>query len=225
MTEGSSRDASKTTIVVADDHKLVRQGLRALLDAELGFRVVGEAGDGLEVVRLVERLQPDVLVLDVMMPGLNGLAVIPEVRKRSARTRVVMLSMHRDESYVLEALKNGAAGYVLKDASAEELARAVREAAEKRFYLSPPLLKAAIEAYMQTAGSLAPEPHDALSTREREVLQLAVEGHTSAEIGTRLFISPRTVESHRASMMQKLGLRNQTELIRYALKRGLLPSE
>lgn len=133
--------------------------------------------------------------------------------------------MHRDESYVVEALKSGAAAYVLKDASSEELVTAVHEAAANRRYLSPPLSDSAVEAYVQRAGVTTDDSYQSLSEREREVLQLAAEGHTNAAIGKRLFISPRTVEIHRANMMAKLGLRNHTELIRYALKRGILPED
>lgn len=227
MTHQSSKtdETKQITIIVADDHKVVRQGLRAILEAEPNFHVVGEAGNGLEVMRLVERLGPNVLVLDLMMPSLNGLEVARQVRKSSPNTQVVMLSMHRDESYVLEALKNGAAGYVLKDAGAEELIKAIREAAANRRYLSPPLSDSAVQAYAQRAGAAAMDAYDSLSSREREVVQLAAEGHTNAEIGKRLFISPRTVEIHRANMMQKLDLRNQTELIRYALKRGIIAKD
>ncbi len=217
--------SKETTIVLADDHKVVRQGLRAVLEANPHFRVIGEAGNGLETTRLVERLRPDVLVLDLMMPGLSGLEVTRQVKKRSTKTRVVILSMHRDESYVLEALKSGAAGYVLKDSSAEELVKAVHEAAANRRYLSPPLSDSAIEAYVQRAETTTIDPYGSLSNREREVLQLAAEGHTNSGIGKRLFISPRTVEIHRANMMKKLSLCNQTDLIRYALKRGILSND
>ena len=217
--------SKKTTIVLADDHKVVRQGLRAVLEANSSFRVIGEAGEGLETTRLAERLRPDVLVLDLMMPGLSGLEVTRQVKKRSPKTHVVVLSMHRDESYVLEALKNGAAAYVLKDSSVEELVKAVIEAVAGRRYLSPPLSQSAIDAYVQRASTSTRDRYDSLSSREREVLQLAAEGHTNAEIGKRLFISPRTVEIHRANMMQKLALRNQTDLIRYALKQGILSND
>ena len=215
----------ETAIVLADDHKVVRQGLRAALECEPGFRVVGEAGNGLDAARLVEQLRPNVLVLDLMMPGLNGLEVIRQVRRRSRQTQVVILSMHRDESYVLEALRNGALGFVLKDSSVEELVEAIREAAVNRRYLSPPLSDSAVDAYLQQAGATTTDPYNSLSSREREVLQLAAEGHTNAAIGKRLFISPRTVEIHRANMMAKLDLRSHTDLIRYALKRGILSKD
>jgi len=212
-----------TTIVLADDHNVVRQGLRALLEGEPDLSIVGEASNGLEAVELAERLRPNVLVVDVMMPGLNGLEVTREVTQRSPQTRVIVLSMHANEAYVLEALKNGAVGYVLKDSCADELVRAVRQASTYRYYLSSPLSERAIAAYVQRAQKTSMEPYDTLTTREREVLQLAAEGHTSAEIAGRLFISARTVETHRANLMHKLGLTNQTDLVRYALRRGILP--
>ena len=215
----------ETTLVLADDHKVVRQGLRAVLEAEPAFRVIGEASNGLETSRLVERLRPDVLVLDLMMPGLNGLEVTRQIRKHSPGTRIVILSMHKDESYVLKALKNGAAAYVLKDATSEELVRAIREAAAGRRYLSPPLSDSAIAAYVERANATAMDSYQSLSSRERQVLQLAAEGHTNTAMAKRLFISPRTVEMHRANMMKKLELRNQTDLIRYALRRRLLPND
>jgi two-component system response regulator NreC len=216
---------SMTTIVLADDHHVVRQGLRSLLEAEPDFSVIGETGDGLEVTQLVERLRPHVLVLDLMMPGLNGLEVTRQVSQRSPQTRVVILSMHANEAYVLEALRAGAAAYILKESTADELVRAVREAVAGRRYLSPPLSERAIETYMQKAESAALDSYETLTAREREVLHLVAEGHTNAEIADRLFISRRTVETHRANLMRKLGLRSQTDLISYALRRGLLPME
>lgn len=216
---------SRTTIVLADDHHVVRQGLRALLKAEPDFAIAGEASDGLEAVRLVERLQPDVLVLDVMIPSLNGLEVTRQVTKRSPKTRVVILSMHANEAYVLEALRNGATGYVLKDATAADLVQAVREVAAGRRYLSPPLSEQAIEAYVHKAKEAPLDRYDTLTTREREVLQLAAEGLTSAEIAARLFISPRTVEVHRANLMRKLGCHTKADLIRFALRRGIIPTQ
>lgn len=211
-----------TTIVLADDHNVVRQGLRALLEGEPDLSIVGEASNGLEAVELAERLRPNVLVVDVMMPGLNGLEVTREVTQRSPQTRVIVLSMHANEAYVLAALKNGAVGYVLKDACADELVQAVRQARTDRYYLSSPLSERAIASYVQRAKKASLDPYDTLTTREREVLQLAAEGHTSAEIASRLFISARTVETHRANLMHKLGLTNQIDLVRYALRRGIL---
>jgi two-component system response regulator NreC len=214
-----------TTIVLADDHHVVRQGLRALLEAEQDFSVVGEAGDGLEALQLVDQLKPNVLVLDLMMPGLNGLEVMRQLGKHSSHTRVVILSMYANEAYVLEALGHGASAYVLKDSSSADLLLAVREVAAGRRYLSPPLSDRAIEAYQEKAKAATLDNYETLTTREREVLQLAAEGHTSSEIAARLGISPRTAETHRTHLIHKLGLRTQADLIRYALRRGIIPME
>ncbi len=211
-----------TTIMLADDHKIVRQGLRALLEAEADFCLVGEAGDGLEAVQLAERLRPDVLVLDLMMPGLTGMEVTLQVGKRSPQTRVIILSMHANEAYVLEALRNGAAGYVLKESSADELVQAVREVVAGRRFLSSPLSERAIDAYVTKSREATLDRYETLTGREREVLHLAAEGHTNAEIANRLSISSRTAETHRANMMRKLDLHSQTDLIRYALRRGII---
>jgi len=210
-------------IILADDHHIVRQGLRSLLESEQHFRLVGEAGDGLDAVRLANKLKPDVLITDLMMPGLNGLEVTRQVTKSLPQTKVIILSMYTDDAYVLESLKNGASGYVLKGSQASDLIHAVREVASGRRYLSPPLSERALELYASRVESVPDDPFDLLTTREREVLQLVAEGRTSAEIAGQLFISPRTAEGHRANLMRKLGLQNHAELVRYALKRGILP--
>ena len=214
-----------TTIVLADDHHVVRQGLRALLEAEPDFNVIGEAGDGLEALQMVELLKPNVLVLDLMMPGLNGLEVTRQTIKHTSRTRVVILSMYTNEAYVLEALGNGASAYVVKDSSSADLVLAVREVALGRRYLSPPLSDRAIEVYQEKARAATLDKYETLTTREREVLQLTAEGHTSAEIAGRLGISSRTAETHRSNLMHKLDLHTQADLIRYALRRGIIPME
>jgi two-component system, NarL family, response regulator NreC len=213
------------TILLADDHHVMRQGLRMLLEAQEDFRVVAEVGDGLEAVKLAELLKPHVLIVDLMMPGINGLEVARQVSHRSPATRIIVLSMYGNEPYVLEALRNGAVGYVLKDANAAELLRAVHEVVAGRRYLSPPLSEHAIEAYLQKAQDAVLDLYETLTTREREVLQLAAEGRTNADIAAVLYVSPRTVETHRAHLMHKLGLRTQADLIRYALKRGILPMD
>jgi DNA-binding NarL/FixJ family response regulator len=212
----------RTTILLADDHRIVRQGLRALLASEADFEVVGEADDGREALELVKRLNPDVLVLDLMMPGLNGLEVARQLPRQSPAVRVVVLSMHDDEGFVLEALANGVSGYVLKDSNSSDLVHAVREVAAGRRYLSPPLSDRAIEAYQQRAKVGALDKHETLTTREREVLQLSAEGHTNSEIAARLGISTRTAETHRSRLMHKLGLHTQSDLIRYAIRRGII---
>ena len=214
---------SATTIVLAEDHQVVRQGLHALLEAEPDFTVVGEATDGLQAIEVVERVRPDVLVLDVMMPGLGGLEATRRVRQRVPQTRVVILSMHASEAYVLEALRGGASAYVLKEASAAELVQAIRVAAAGRRYLSPPLSERAIQAYVERSRDGDLDLYATLTAREREVLHLAAGGHSNPEIALRLAISPRTVETHRAHLMQKLGLEGQTDLVRYAVRRGILP--
>jgi DNA-binding NarL/FixJ family response regulator len=211
------------TLVLADDHQIVRQGLKALLESEKDLQLIGEAADGQEAVRLVEKLQPDVLILDLMMRGLNGLEVIRQLTRRVRRTCIVVLSMHRDEAYVLEAMRSGAMAYVLKEASMDDLIRAIRAVVVGKRYFSPPLTEAALEAYARKAEGAAPDPIERLTAREREVLMMTVEGHSGIEISERLFISPRTVESHRANLMRKLGVRNQRELVRYAMERGVVP--
>jgi two-component system response regulator NreC len=212
-------------IVLADDHHVVREGLRALLETEPDFSIVGEAADGLAAVDLVERLKPDVLVADLMMPSLSGLEVARQVALRSPTTRVVILSMYANEPYVLEALRNGAAGYVLKDSTGADLVQAVRQVLTGDRYLSPPLSARAIEAYVQKAEAGSLDIYEMLTTREREILHLAAQGCSNAEVATRMSISPRTAETHRANMMRKLGLRTQIDLVRYALRRGILPPE
>ena len=211
-----------TTIVLADDHRIVRQGLHALLAAEADFKVVGEAGDGREALEQVKSLAPDVLVLDLMMPGLNGLEVARQLHKHTPKVGVVVLSMHDDEGFVLEALANGVSAYVLKDSNSSDLIQAVREVAAGRRYLSPPLSDRVIETYLQMAKVGTMDKHETLTTREREVLQLSAEGHTNSEIAARLGISTRTAETHRSHVMHKLGLHTQADLIRYALRRGII---
>ena len=210
-------------VVLADDHQVVRKGLRALLESERGITVLGEAGDGIEAVQVVEATKPDVLVVDITMPGLDGLNVARKVRKQVPQTQVVMLSMHAHEAYVLEALRNGALGYVLKDADVADLLLAIRRAAAGKRYLSHPLAERAIEAYARDAKGISTDPYQSLSVREQEVMQLTAEGFTAAQIAERLSISRRTVEAHRANLMRKLGLSRIADVMRYALERGLIP--
>jgi len=214
------------TIVLADDHHVVRQGLKTLLEVEPDFVVIGEAANGLEVADLVDDLKPDVLVVDLIMPGLNGLDIIRQVARRSPQTRTIVLSMHANEAYVSAALRNGASGYVLKGSSAADLVQAVREVAAGQRYLSLPLSAAGVEAYEQKARSSHFDRCQVrLTGREIEILQRVVRGQTSSEIAAELSISPRTVETHRRNLMRKLELRTQSELIRYALRHGLASLE
>jgi DNA-binding NarL/FixJ family response regulator len=211
-------------VVLAEDHEMVRQGVCALLRAEADLQVVGEAGDGLAALEMVERLKPDVLVADLTMPGLGGLELTHQAVRRSPRTRVVILTMHSAESFVLEALEQGASAYVLKDAGIAELIRAIREVLSGRRYLSPPLSDKAVAAYVPTADTVKArnDPYERLTLRERQVLHLAAEGLRNTAIAERLGISVRTAETHRARVLGKLGLRNQTELVRWALRRGVV---
>lgn len=214
----------RTSIVLADDHHVVRQGLRALLEAAPDLAVVGEAADGAAAVEMTVRLVPDVLILDLVMPG-NGLEVLRQVMQQAPRTRVIVLSMHSSEAYVVEALKAGASAYVVKDATASDLARAVREVTAGRRYLSPPLSERAIDAYASRALAATAEPHEALTARETEVLRLAARGLSLQQIALELSISPRTAETHRANFMRKLGLHSQTDVVRYAIRHGILAAD
>lgn len=215
-----------TTIVLADDHQIVRLGIRSLLEAEQDFRVIGEASDGIDANKQVEQLRPDVLIVDLMMPGMNGLEVTRLVTQHQPHTHVIILSMHANESYVLEALRNGAAAYILKESSAHDIVHAVREVINGRRYLSPPLSERAIEIYVrQSQEESVLDPYEKLTSREREVLYLAAQGSHATDIAERLSISPRTAEAHRANLMRKLDLHTRTDLIRYALRRGIIPLE
>ena len=211
-----------TTIVLAEDHHLVRQGFKLVLTAEADFKLVGEAADGLEAVQLAEKKKPNVLLLDLMIPRLHGLEVTRQVHKDSPATKIVILSMHPDEPYVMEALRNGASGYVLKDCTAADLVQAVRTVVAGRRYLSPVLAERALTGYVEHPGASELDVYETLTNRERLVLQLAAEGKTSGEIAGALFISPRTAETHRANLMRKLGLRSQTDLVRFAIRRGII---
>jgi DNA-binding NarL/FixJ family response regulator len=216
---------SQTTVVLADDHRVVREGLRALLAATPDLAVVGEASDGLEALKVVETLKPTVLVLDLMMPALGGLDVLREIHRRSPGTRTVVLSMYATQAYAQEALSRGALGYVAKEATASHLLNAIRAAALNRRYLTPPLSEADLEAFARRARGAPLDLYHTLTRRECEVLELVVEGHTNLEIATRLAISPRTVETHRAHLMRKLGLHSQMDLLRFAARRGILPPD
>ncbi|MDB4967464.1 MAG: LuxR family transcriptional regulator [Myxococcales bacterium] len=212
----------RTPILLADDHQVVLDGLKALLAGEADMIVVGQATDGLAVLPKVLELKPEVLVLDLMMPGLNGLEVARQVRDKAPETKVIVLSMHANDAYVVEALRNGAAGYVLKTAEARALIDAIRTVRSGTRYLSPPLSEEKLARWEQDAKAAPFDPYDTLSTREREVLQLSAEGLTSAEMGKRLLIGKRTVETHRANLQRKLGLKTQADLVRFAVKKGVV---
>lgn len=214
---------SVTTILLADDHPVMRQGLLLLLEAEPDFHIIAETGDGLEVMRLIERLRPDVLVLDLMMPGLNGVEITRQVSREYPATRIVILSMYTNVAIIAEVLAAGAKAFVPKKSTAEELVYAIREVVAGREYLSSTLsdedgdIQHRLEDYRRRAGESL-DLYDTLTRREREVLHLVGEGYTSAEIADKLYISPRTVEMHRHHMVRKLGLTGQAALLRYELQ-------
>jgi DNA-binding NarL/FixJ family response regulator len=211
-----------TAIILADDHQILREALRMLLESQSDFQVLAETGDGAEAARLAEKHKPDILVLDMMMPGLSGLEVARAVKRATPATKVIILSMHDAESYVVDALNAGIAGYVLKKSSSQELIFAIRQALAGNLFLSPSLNERAIHAYMQRAqDSRTDDPYETLTQREREIFQFAAEGLSNPQIAERLSLSPRTAEMHRGNLMKKLGLKSQTELIKYAVRKGL----
>ena len=210
-----------TTFVIADDHDVVRYGTKALLETHAGWKVVAEAADGQAAVQAVEKHRPAVLLLDLNLPRLHGLEVLRTVRAAQPQTKVIILSMHNDEAYVIEALRAGAMGYLLKGSPSAEITAGVQAVLAGRRHLSAPLSEWAITAlaFKQPDQS---DPYHTLSPREREVLQLAAEGLSNAEVAEKLFISPRTADTHRANLLRKLALQTQTDLVRYAIRRGLL---
>jgi len=208
------------TILIADDHVMVRQGLRSLLESEPSFSVIGETGDGLDCVRRVEELKPNVLILDLNMPGLSGFEVISQVTRRVPQTLIVVQSMFTQEAYVRRAMENGAKAFVVKDDSAEALIRAVRDVVAGRTFLS----KSVLQKTSCRVGE-PDDPYDTLTEREREVLSLISDGLAGPDIAERLFISKRTVDKHRSNLMEKLNIHNERSLVRFALERGItLPS-
>jgi two-component system response regulator NreC len=214
-------------VLLADDHTIVRQGVRLCLEAMGDIEVVAEAEDGEVAVRLAGELKPDVAVIDLTMPRLSGVDAIRQIKRDVADVEVVVLSVHDSEAYVVQALRAGAAGYVLKRNAATELAEAIRAAHDGQAYLHPSIARRVIDDYLSRIPvneETAAEPHDRLSPREREVLQLAAEGHSNRAIAGLLCLSTKTVEHHRASVMTKLGLHGQTELVKYAIRAGLVSS-
>jgi len=208
-------------IILADDHKLVRQGMRALLDAQPDLEVVGEAGDGQEALHLIDTLSPDIAFLDVMMPNLNGIEVAKIARERKSKTKLIFLSMHANATYVVRALQSGALAYLLKDSDFSEIMQAIHNVSEGKRYLNAAVANEVFEMLLNSDVE-KPDSLGVLSPREREILQLIAEGNTNASVAEKLSLSVRTVESHRAHIMAKLRFGSQADLVRYALQQGLI---
>jgi DNA-binding NarL/FixJ family response regulator len=212
----------KTRVLLADDHAMVRSGLRMVLDAQPDIQVVAEAGDGAEAVQKALSPEVDLAILDVTMPRMTGLQAVAELHRRRPNLRVLILSMHDNEQYFFEALKAGASGYVLKSAANRDLVEAIRAAMRGEPFFYPAAVTALIRDYLERARHGETTPEDPLTPREREVVKLIAEGHTSEEIAQALVISKKTVERHRANILEKLGMRNRVDLTRYAIRRGLV---
>lgn len=209
-------------VLLAEDHTLVRAGIRTMLEATGELQVVGEAGDGRVALELAAKLKPDLVIMDVSMPNMNGIEAARQIMNQRLGIKVIMLSMHADDQYVLESLRAGAAGFILKDAAFDELKKAIASVLAGNTYLSPPLAEKVMTSYARHArGESAPSDLSKLSTREREILQLIGEGNSSAEIAKTLHISVRTVETHRANIMEKLDIRSVAGLTKFAIKNGL----
>ena len=218
-------------VLLADDHALVRAGISALLQSLSEIEVVAEVGDGREALRLIEALQPDVVLMDIAMPGLNGLEAAARIAKEFPRVRVIILSMHENEEYVLRALRAGAVGYLLKGARISELELAITSVARGETYLSPAASKHVVLDYIQRAGEMpasaerVPQLPERLTPRQRQILQMIAAGRTTKEIAQRLDISVKTVEMHRAQLMDRLGIHDIAGLVRYAIRTGLVASD
>jgi DNA-binding NarL/FixJ family response regulator len=208
-------------IIIADDHKIVRQGMRSLLESHPGFEVIGEARDGEEALKLMETLSPDIAFMDVMMPNLNGIEAAKIAQQRGLKTRLIFLSMHANSTYAVRAMQSGALAYLLKDSDFSEILQAIQNVMEGRRYLSAAIADDVLETLLN-ADVDKKDSLEVLSTREREVLQLIAEGNTNAVIAEKLTLSVRTVEAHRAHIMTKMRFNSQASLVRYAIQQGLI---
>lgn len=213
----------KIRILLADDHILIRSGLRLLLERQPGFQVVAEASDGRETVELAELHAPDVVVLDLSMPNLNGVEAARQISSKLPQTAIVILSMHADEGYVLRALKSGARAYLLKDSAEEDLINAIKAVTQGKAFFSPAISKVLVEDYMRQMQQRGVEDsYELLTNREREILQLLAEGKSNKEIATMLKLSLYTVETHRGNILEKLNLHSMPELVLYAVRKGVI---
>jgi len=213
---------SEHKIVVVDDHTIFRSGVRLLISAEPGFVVAGEASDGLAAIECVKETQPQVVLLDLTMPKMNGFEVIAEIKRQFPNTKVVVLTVHETEDYILTALKSGADGYVLKDDTREDLISAIKSVLRGKQYLSPGIAKKMINGYLIAKEDQVQSSWQILTRREREILKLVAEGYKNRQIADQLCISPKTVEKHRSNFMEKLDLHNISEITRYAVDKGLI---
>jgi len=209
-------------ILLADDHTVVRQGLRKVLEERPDWQVVAEAGNGRDAVRLAEQHKPDVAVVDVAMPLLNGIEATRQITRRVPQTKVLVLSMYSDEAYVTQMLKAGATGYLLKDSADVDLLQAVQAVSQGKSFFSPAVARLMSDDYARQRGENAVDRYESLSEREREIFQLVAEGKTNKEMAALLFISPSTVETHRARIMEKLDLHSAAEIVLYAVRRGVI---
>jgi DNA-binding NarL/FixJ family response regulator len=213
----------KKRIVIAEDHTILRQGLKALLRSDENLEVVGEAEDGLEAIRCVEKKNPDLLLLDLNMPRMDGISVINEIKKRHPETKIIVLTMHMQEEYILEAFRSGAQGYCLKASSHDELIMAINAVLSGKFYVSPEISGKVLEGFLEGQKNIKKKSSwDILTQREKEVLKLVGEGYQNKEIADYLFISVKTVEKHRANIMEKLDLHSASALTAYSIEKGLI---
>lgn len=215
----------KLRILIVDDHAIVRAGIRSLLDGQHDIEVVGEASRGDEAVEKALQLRPELVLMDIAMPGINGIEATAQLKKELPEVRILILTMHDDEEFFFAVLRAGASGYILKHIEPQQLLHAIRLVGNDQIYLSPVVAKALVEGYLTVAGDPENERYNALSPREKEVLQLVAAGQTSREIAETLFLSIRTVEKHRQAVMHKLGLSNRDDLTKYAIRRGLMDVE
>lgn len=217
---------NKTKIFLADDHAILREGLRYILGSVTGYEVVGESGDGREALGMIEKLKPDIAIIDISMPGMTGVEIARQVKKYTRTVRIIILSRHDNEEYVNELLKLGVNGYVLKDNAGDDLLRAVAEVSKGNIYLSPRITRKIVTDYLspnvREASGRPDSQFTALSTREREILKLIAEGRSNAEIASTLWISDKTVKVHRSNIMKKLGIHKVADLVKYAVKSGLV---
>lgn len=215
----------KIKVLVADDHTILRQGIKALLDNQEGIEVIGEAKDGREALAIIEETLPDVILMDIAMPGLNGLEATRRIKKKFPRMKVLVLTMYTNEEYIFQILNAGANGYLVKETAFQDLISAIKAVYKNEAFMSPSISKKVINSYIKKAQDDEEKTCEILTTREREILQLIAEGNSSKKIAELLFISPKTVETHRTHIMDKLNIHNRTGLIKYAIRKGMVDVE